>query len=227
VENVTKQEPSPELPRCRLYILSPPLIPDLAAFAVSLEQALSAGDVACFQLRLKGSDDAAIRAATTKLMPICHEEDVAFIMNDRPDLARDLGCDGVHIGPDDASYADARRMVGPEVMIGVTCKNSRHLAMDLADEGADYVAFGAFYPTTTKDVADLEPADPDILSIWSVTTNVPCVAIGGITIENCEPLIAAGADFLAISSGIWNYAGGPAEAVRAFNEKIDQTPRGL
>lgn len=202
------------------------MIPDLAAFAVTLEQALSAGDVACFQLRLKGSDDATIRAATAKLMPICHEEDVAFIMNDRPDLARDLSCDGVHIGPDDASYANARRMVGPDVMIGVTCKNSRHLAMDLADEGADYVAFGAFYPTTTKDVAELEPADPEILSVWSETTNVPCVAIGGITVKNCEPLIAAGADFIAVSSGIWNYAGGPAAAVRAFNEKIDQTPRG-
>ncbi len=154
-------------------------------------------------------------------MPICHAKEVAFILNDRPDLAAELGCDGVHIGPDDSSYAEARRVMGPKAMIGVTCKNSRHLAMDLAEAGADYVAFGAFFPTTTKDVADLEPADPETLNIWSETTNVPCVAIGGITVENCERLIVAGADFLAVSSGIWNYAGGPAAAVKAFNAKFE------
>jgi len=179
---------------------------------------LAAGDVACLQLRLKDCDNAAIRAAVTALMPVCHAKDVAFILNDRPDLAKELGCDGVHVGPEDVPYAEARRIMGPDAMIGVSCKTSRHLAMDLAEAGADYVAFGAFFPSSTKDTTQLEPADPEILSIWSETTNVPCVAIGGITVENCAPLIAAGADFLAVSGGVWNHAQGPAEAVRAFNE---------
>jgi thiamine-phosphate pyrophosphorylase len=188
---------------------------------------LAAGDVACVQLRLKGCDDDGIRKTARALMPICHAKDVAFILNDRPDLARDLQCDGVHIGPEDMPYAQARAMVGPDMMIGATCQTSRHIAMDLAEAGADYVAFGAFFPTTTKDVADREPADPDILSIWSETTNVPCVAIGGITVDNCEPLIAAGADFLAVSSGIWSYADGPAAAVKAFNAKFAAAQSGL
>jgi hypothetical protein len=142
-----------------------------------------------------------------------------YTMDSFLNRANDLGCDGVHIGPDDASYANARRMVGPDVMIGVTCKNSRHLAMDLADEGADYVAFGAFYPTTTKDVAELEPADPEILSVWSETTNVPCVAIGGITVKNCEPLIAAGADraTLAAAGVGWVVSETGTEAVPGLN----------
>jgi len=169
------------------------------------------------QLRLKDCADDAIRAAAKALMPVCHARDVAFILNDRPDLARELGCDGVHIGPDDMPLAEARRILGPDAMIGVSAKTSRHVAMELAEAGADYVAFGAFFPSTTKDVAALEPADPEILSIWAETTNVPCVAIGGITVANCAPLIAAGADFLAVSSGVWAYEHGPAAAVKAFN----------
>ncbi|MDX2224809.1 MAG: thiamine phosphate synthase [Rhodospirillaceae bacterium] len=206
-------EPQPA--RCRLYLITPPDIPDLEAFAHQLDNALAAGDVACVQLRLKGADDATIGAAVTRLMPVCHARDVAFILNDRPDLAAALGCDGVHIGPDDMPYDDARRLVGPGATVGVSAKNSRHRAMELAERGADYVAFGAFFPSPTK--ADTQPVDPDILEIWSSTTTVPCVAIGGITVNNCAPLVAAGADFLAVSSGVWSYPAGPAAAVAEFN----------
>ncbi|MSO98822.1 MAG: thiamine phosphate synthase [Rhodospirillaceae bacterium] len=216
--------PAPNPTRCRLYILTPPAIPDPNAFSGLLEETLAAGDVASLQLRLKSCDDASIRAASKALMPICHAKEVAFILNDRPDLAAQLGCDGVHIGPEDTPYAEARRILGPEAIVGVSCKGSRHVAMDLADAGADYVAFGAFYPSTTKDVSALDAVDPEVLQIWSETTNVPCVAIGGITVENCEPLIAAGADFLAVSNGIWGYTGGPAAAVRAFNAKFAAKP---
>ncbi|MBL8644864.1 MAG: thiamine phosphate synthase [Rhodospirillaceae bacterium] len=209
--------------RCRLYILTPPLIPDLNAFARTLEDTLAAGDVACVQLRLKDVDDATIRQAAKALMPVCHAKDVAFILNDRPDLAKELGCDGVHVGPEDASYDEARSIVGPNAMVGVTCRNSRHLAMELAEAGADYVAFGPFFASDTKDVSDREPAELETLSIWSETINVPCVAIGGITVENCEPLVAAGADFLAVTSGVWNYKDGPAAAVKAFNAIFDKT----
>jgi thiamine-phosphate pyrophosphorylase len=203
---------------CRLYLITPPQLAELDAFASALEEALGAGDVACLQLRLKDVDDAAIARAVERLMPICHRREVAFILNDRPDLAHTLGCDGVHIGPEDMPYAEARRIVGANATVGVTCRNSRHLAMDLADAGADYVAFGAFFPSATKDAAT--GAELEILEIWSETTNVPCVAIGGITAENCAPLVRAGADFLAVSAGVWNFPQGPAAAVRAFNEAI-------
>lgn len=200
----------------RLYLITPEALPDLAAFAATLDAALGAGDVACVQLRLKNVGDDAITEAVKALMPICHKHEVAFILNDRPDLAAALDCDGVHIGEEDMPYREARALVGPDRTVGVTCKNSRHDAMDLAEAGADYVAFGSFFPTTTK--TDATPADIETLEVWTETTNVPCVAIGGITVENCAPIVAAGADFIAVCNGVWNYADGPAAAVKAFNE---------
>jgi thiamine-phosphate pyrophosphorylase len=199
---------------CRLYLITPPAIPDLAAFLGALEQALGAGDVAALQVRLKDVGDSEIEALTRAILPIAHAHDVAVIMNDRPDLAARLGCDGVHVGQEDASYADARRAVGPGRMVGVTCHDSRHLAMEAAEAGADYVAFGAFFPTSTKDAS--ARAEPDILTVWQETMQTPCVAIGGITPANCRALVQAGADFLAVSAGVWAYPEGPAAAVRAF-----------
>jgi thiamine-phosphate pyrophosphorylase len=201
---------------CRLYLISPERLDHPAIFATELRAALDGGDVAAFQLRLKEVDDAAIARAADTLRPICQQRDVAFIMNDRPDLAVSLDCDGVHVGQDDMSYAEARRIVGPDRQVGVTCKDSRHLAMDAAEAGADYVAFGAFFPSTTKAITT--PTDIDIIQWWSDVMQVPCVAIGGITVDNCKPLIAAGADFLAVAGGVWNYKDGPEAAVRAFNE---------
>lgn len=200
---------------CRLYLITPPSLPDLPGFARTLADALAAGDVGCVQLRLKEVDDTAVGAVVKALMPVCHAHDVAFLLNDRPDLAARLGCDGVHIGPDDMPYAEARALMGTAATIGVTCKDSRHTAMEAAEAGADYVAFGAFFPTTTK--PDAASVAPDILEIWTETTTVPCVAIGGITVENCEPLVKAGADFLAVCSGVWNYPAGPVQAVKDFN----------
>jgi thiamine-phosphate pyrophosphorylase len=208
---------------CRLYLISPEKMEHPAIFADELRAALEGGDVAAFQLRLKDIDDAAIARAADTLRPICQQRDVAFILNDRPDLAVELDCDGVHVGQEDMPYADARRIVGPDRQVGVTCKDSRHLAMEAADAGADYVAFGAFFPSTTKSVTT--PADPGILKWWSDVMQVPCVAIGGITVGNCQPLVAAGADFLAVASGVWDYKDGPEAAVRAFNELFASTNR--
>lgn len=199
---------------CRLYLVSPPKI-SAADFLVPLRQALDGGDVASFQLRLKDAGDDAIRHAVDLLRPAVQAQGVAFILNDRPDLAAELGCDGVHIGQEDAPYAEARRLVGPHGIVGVTCHDSRHLAMEAAEAGADYVAFGAFFPTLTKDTK--ANAEPEILRWWSELMVVPSVAIGGITVANATPLVDAGADFLAISSGIWDHPEGPAGAVRAFN----------
>lgn len=203
--------------RCRLYLITPPRI-DPAAFADPLSAALDAGDVGCVQLRLKDADDDQIRIAAEILRPITQERNVAFIMNDRPDLAVETGCDGVHVGQEDASYADARALVGEDAIVGVTCKNSRHLAMEAAEQGADYVAFGAFFHSTTKPPKNI--AEPEILAWWDGLMTVPSVAIGGITIENCGPLVSAGADFLSVISGVWDHPDGPAAAVRAFNKAI-------
>lgn len=201
---------------CRLYLVSPERMEHPSIFADELRAALAGGDVAAFQLRLKDVDDAAIARAADALRPICQQRDVAFIMNDRPDLAVKLDCDGVHVGQEDMSCAEARRIVGPDRQVGVTARASRHLAMEAAEAGADYVAFGAFFPSTTKAV--MTPADLEIVEWWSGLMEIPCVAIGGITVENAAPVIAAGADFLAVAGGVWNHKDGPEAAVRAFNE---------
>jgi thiamine-phosphate pyrophosphorylase len=196
-------------------LITPPAL-DPERFAPELEEALAGGDVACLQLRLKAVDDAAVRRATRILQPIAQERGVAFIMNDRPDLAAELDCDGVHVGEEDMPYAEARRLLGPDRIVGVTCGDSRHRAVLASEAGADYVAFGAFFPSTTKTGAKSR-ATPEVLRDWSETTVVPCCAIGGITQENCGPLVEAGADFLAVIGAIWLYPQGPRAAVRDFN----------
>lgn len=208
-------------PSCRLYLVTPPSIE--AAFKDTLAATLDAGDVACVQLRLKDADDDVIRRACDALRPIVQKRDVAFILNDRPDLAAVTGCDGVHIGQEDSSYAEARAALGRDRIVGVTCHDSIHLAMEAAEDGADYVAFGAFFATGTKTPNTM--ATPDLLRQWSETFTVPCVAIGGITVDNCGPLVEAGADFLAVIAGIWAYPMGPAAAVRAFNAEIARHSR--
>lgn len=177
-------------PLCRLYLITPPRLDDLAAFGHVLAHALDAGDVAALQIRLKDVPDEIIAAAVDVLTPIAHARGVAVILNDRPDLAARLGCDGVHIGQDDTPLAEARRIMGPDAMIGVTCHDSLHLAMEAAEGGADYVAFGAFFPTTTKEAST--QADPDLLTGWQADMVIPCVAIGGITVKNARGLAAAG-----------------------------------
>jgi thiamine-phosphate pyrophosphorylase len=205
-------------PPCRLYLITPPRLDDLAGFGRALAHALDAGDVACLQMRLKDQPDDVIAAAVDALTPIAQARGVAVILNDRADLAARLGCDGVHIGQDDAPYAEARRLIGKDRIVGVTCHDSRHLAMEAAEAGADYVAFGAFFPTATKDARTR--ADPEILTIWQETMEVPCVAIGGITVATARELVRAGADFLAVSAGVWSHGDGPAAAVKAFNAEI-------
>ena len=205
-------------PLCRLYLITPPAIADRAAFAESLKAALAGGDVAALQVRLKDVPDAALGEMVEALRPIAQAHGVALILNDRPDLAAAFDCDGVHVGQEDASYAEARKLVGPRRIVGVTCHDSRHLAMEAADAGADYVAFGAFFDTGTK--TPKTRADIEVLQVWQETMQTPCVAIGGITVETAAELAAAGADFLAVSAGVWDYPEGPEAAVAAFNREI-------
>ena len=204
---------------CRLYLITPPAIA-LDTFAPALEAALHAGDVACLQLRLKGTDDDDVRRAGERLKPLCQGRGVPLLVNDRPDLAAEIGADGVHVGADDAGYGAARDRVGAEATVGVSCYDSRHRAIEAAAAGADYVAFGAFFPTGTK--TPRAAADVHLLEWWHSLMVVPCVAIGGITAENCAPLVAAGADFLAVIAGVWSHPQGPEAGVKAINGAIER-----
>lgn len=215
-------EPTRERPR--LYLITPPQIEDVPTFVDQFRAAVQGGDVASLQVRLKKGDEidlAATRAVAQAVKRICTAEHIALFVNDSPQLARALQVDGVHLGMDDMDIAEARDLIGPDMIIGATCKNSKHQAMIAGEAGADYVAFGAFHPTSTK--ADTTPADPEILTWCQMFLTLPCVAIGGITLANAGPLLTAGADFLAVSSGVWDHQDGPAAAVAMFNRIIDES----
>lgn len=201
-------------PTCELYLISP--LDVGGGFPDRLARALAAGRIAAFQFRTKGIDEHEAAALAEPLQRICADADCAFIVNDSIALARRLGADGVHLGQQDGLVAEARERLGREAQIGVTCHASRHLAMQAGEDGADYVAFGAFFPSETK--ATEHRADLELLEFWSAVFEVPCVAIGGITPANCAPLIYAGADFIAVSNAVWG--GDEAAAVAAFHEAI-------
>ena len=220
---------------CRLYLISPPAI-DLPVFAKQLEEAFRGGAtpaqagaysniVGSFQLRLKNATDEEILQVAETLLPICHAHNAAFIMNDNPVLALACKADGVHVGQDDCSVKKARAIVGEDRVIGVSCHDSRHLAMEAGEQGADYVAFGAFHPTTSKSpeaLAKYGTPTADILSWWQEFMVLPCVAIGGINPGNCGALVRAGADFIAVITAVWNHPDGPAKAVSEFNIAIEK-----
>jgi thiamine-phosphate pyrophosphorylase len=201
---------------CQLYLISPT---DVGGdFPEQLKLALEAGPVAAFQFRVKDVSQHEAALLAKPLQEICDAHDVAFVVNDDVALAKSLDADGVHLGQSDEELAVARQELGMDVQIGITCHDSRHLAMEAGEGGANYVAFGAFFPTTTKETH--HRPELEILQWWSAIMEIPCVAIGGITPENCKPLVEAGADFLAVSGSVWNCPGGPAQAVRQFNELL-------
>jgi thiamine-phosphate pyrophosphorylase len=208
---------------CRLYLVTPPhLVP--ATFAPLLAEALDAGDVGAVQLRLKDISDSDLKRAIDVLRPVAQSRGVAFLMNDRPDLAVQHGCDGAPVGQEDTPAAIARKILG-ELTLGVTCHNSRDLGFAAGEDGADYVAFGAFFPSPTKQGGTVL-ADVETLEWWAEIAQLPCVAIGGITAENCAPLVRAGADFLAVVSAVWSHPQGPAAGVRAMNAAIAAAQHG-
>ena len=211
--------------RARLYLITPPKIASVSAFEADLFRALDAGDVACLQIRLKEADGVTCDVVATRelaeaITQKVQERDIAVLINDRADIAAETGADGVHIGQSDMNLKDAKKWVGQDGIVGVTCHDSRHLAMIAGEQGADYVAFGAFYPTTTKEAPT--QAEPELLTWWQEMMEVPCVAIGGVTPENADALVKAGADFIAVSGGVWSHPDGPAAAISRFNEIFDQ-----
>lgn len=205
---------APDRAPTQLYLISPLEVG--GAFPDRLARALDAAPAAAFQFRVKDIDEHAAARLAEPLQRICSDREVAFIVNDSISLAKRLGADGVHLGQEDGEVEEARDKLGRNAQIGVTCHASRHLAMEAGEAGADYVAFGAFFPTTTKEVK--HHAEPEILAWWQTLFELPCVAIGGITPENCAPLVSAGADFLAVSGAVWN--ADEAAAMRAFAQAM-------
>ncbi len=207
---------------CALYLVSPPRF-ELPQFLPMLEAALAAEGIKAFQLRLKDADDDEILMAAAAMLPLCRKYDVAFILNDRPDLAVKAGMDGVHLGQDDMGVAEARSIIGHDMVIGVSCHASKDMGIRAAEAGANYVAFGAFYPTKSKPKEKVEKwgvPTPEIIEWWSTYTTVPCVAIGGMTAENCAPLVKARTDFIAAITSVWEHPNGAGEAVREFKRAI-------
>ncbi len=203
----------------QIYLISPPRIDDVDAFLNQLDEVIAAGVVSVFQLRLKDIENREIVLMGKKIVPKLQEAGIAVIINDNPRIAKDLHADGVHLGQEDGDINEARKLLGKDTIIGATCHNSKHLGMEAAEAGADYVAFGAFYPTQTKEV--IHHAEIEILEWWQDIMEIPCVAIGGINIDNALPIINAGADFIAISSGVWNYEGGIKAALQKFQTLIE------
>ncbi len=207
---------------CSLYLISPTQI-ELPKFIPVMEEAFAAGGVKSFQLRLKNASDAEILAAAEKIAPICHQYEAAFIINDRADLVVQCAADGVHLGQEDMSVQDARKIIGGQRVVGVSCHASRDMAIDAAEASADYVAFGAFFPTKSKPQEKIDKwgvPTAEIVEIWSTYTTIPCVAIGGMTPQNCAPLVKAGADFIGVLSYVWEHPKGAGKAVEEFMEVI-------
>ena len=204
-----------DLPPCQIYLITPPQIDDLEVFCDSLANALAAAPVACLQLRLKDVDDSAIVQTGEAILPICHAHGTLLLVNDRPDLAHQIGADGTHIGQDDMDYFSSRELLGGDAIIGVTCHDSKQLAFEAAQAGVDYVAFGAVFETSTKRAKTR--AELEIFTWWNEAIEIPSVAIGGITTDNATQVIAAGADFIAVSTGVWQHSDGPAAAISQFS----------
>jgi thiamine-phosphate pyrophosphorylase len=202
---------------CRIYLITPPAL-EPVHFRDRLAAALDAGDVAALQLRLKDVDDDALLHAIDVLRPVAQSRGVAFLLNDRADLVRQTGCDGAHVGQEDMPAREARALLGPDLTLGVSCHASRDLAMSAGEDGADYVAFGAFFPSSTK--SGTHHAEPEILRWWSELMELPSVAIGGITAGNCASLVQAGVDFLAVVSAVWDHPDGEATGVRVLEQAI-------
>lgn len=213
----------PARQRTRLYLITPSDISDLSGFTKTFEAAIAGGDVACLQVRIKPDgliDEAKTKAVAEALLPACRARDIALIINDSVDVCLETGADGVHLGHLDMRVKDARKRLGKQPIIGATAKNSRHVAMEAGEQGADYVAFGAFYPSETK--ADTVPADRELLTWWQSVMELPCVAIGGISPARAKEISFAGADFVAVSAGVWAHPDGPGAAVAAFNAALDE-----
>lgn len=203
---------APEERTCQLYLVTPGGLASalaLEAFAADLKAALGAGPVAAVLLRTGGLNGDAARRAAEALGPLAKARDVAFLIEDRPEVAEAANADGVHLTDSRVSVAETRAEIGPEAIVGVACDASRHDAIEAAEAGADYVAF-----------AGPEDALGELLAWWQETMTPPCVAFGAGDLETAIRQARAGADFLALDDAIWNHPEGPAAAVAGLAERL-------
>ncbi len=210
----------PNVPISGLYAITPDE-PDTAELLCKVRLAL-AGGVRLLQYRNKLADAPLRVEQAGALRALTREFDAVFIVNDDAELARRVNADGVHLGGEDGSVAAARALLGEEKIIGVSCYNRAPLAFEAVRHGADYVAFGAFFPSGVKPQA--VAATPELLCQARGRLEVPIVAIGGITVENGKQLIEAGADALAVISALWN-APDIGQAAREFSNLFEQGNR--
>lgn len=202
---------NPRWPRRGLYLLTPDE-PDTGQLLTRVGDVLA--DAALLQYRNKAADAALRHEQATALLALCRRHGVPMIVNDDAALAADIGADGVHLGEDDEDISAARAWLGRGAIIGASCYDSMERAQRAADAGADYVAFGAFFPSPTKPHA--RRASPSLLRD-SAALGLMRVAIGGITPDNAPSLIDAGADLVAIISGVFD-AADPAAAAHAYRD---------
>lgn len=200
-----------------IYLITPQKI-DLTKFKEDFKEVLESGYVSCVQLRLKNYDDEFILQAAKTLLNISKYYDVPLLINDRPDLAKKAGANGVHLGQSDVSPVLARKMLGEKSLIGVSCHNSINLACNAVNLGANYVAFGAFFKSISKNTEFV--AETSILEWWKTISHVPSIAIGGINIKNFRELLMKGADHIAVISSIWSHPKGPAFAMTEYTKEI-------
>jgi len=201
----------------QIYLISPPEI-ELAKFAQSLELSLKTGLIPAFQLRLKNYETPQLKKISQELKKICDDHNCLFILNDYFDIAMEIGASGVHVGADDEKIAKIRLKAPENFLIGASCYDSRHLAMEAGEQGANYISFGAFFESPTK-ISRGKPT-LEILEWANEMLNLSIVAIGGINADNCQKLVKSGADFLAVISYIWQHPSGPQFAIQHLHQQI-------
>jgi len=202
----------------KIYLISPPKI-IVKDFAHSLQNALKTGLVPVFQLRLKDYERSEIKKIAQEIKKICHDNNCLFLLNDYYDIALEVGADGVHLGSEDKEIITARKNSAKNFIIGASCYDSRDLAIKAAEQGADYLSFGTFFLSQTKNSKGKPTTE---IIEWCVEmTDLPVVAIGGINDKNCHSLVSAKVDFLSVVSYVWNHPSGEAEALRGLDSAIN------
>ncbi len=201
----------------QIYLISPPQI-ELKDFSLNLDKALKTGLVPVFQLRLKNYSPLEIKNFSQEIKKICDNNNCLFLLNDFYEVALEIGASGVHVGIDDKKISQIRQNSPKNFVIGASCYDSKHLAMEACEQGADYISFGAFFETKTK-ISRGKPTF-EILNWASEILNFPIVAIGGINDKNCGELVKNGADFLAVISYVWQHPQGIEVALKNLHQQM-------
>ncbi len=197
-----------------IYLISPPKISG-SKFYDTLNEILKTNKIKYFQLRLKNKSTHSIVKIAKKIKKITSKNKVKFLINDKPDIAKIVNADGCHIGQKDTNFINSRKILKNKKIIGVTCHNSKKLALDSKKIGANYIAFGAFFKSSTKKT--MYTANLALLRWARKKINIPVIAIGGIDSSNYKKILSNGANYIACSSYVWNNKKlDPVSAIKKF-----------